>query len=178
MKTSAYTVADILARVYEGARPGEEDAIRLFCEADLLVLGAAADAMRARLHPDGVATYIVDRNINYSNICASGCAFCARRCLYRHEVGSLVIDEVLERDFVSAMRETRDDQAMWRGLARLASDAAAQVVAVEDAAVAREAALCYATQMGARLGFSSANQRKLVKNVRRIMTSPARKGGG
>jgi hypothetical protein len=108
----------------------------------------------------------------------SGCAFCARRCLYRHEVGSLVIDEVLERDFVSAMRETRDDQAMWRGLARLASDAAAQVVAVEDAAVAREAALCYATQMGARLGFSSANQRKLVKNVRRIMTSPARKGGG
>src|SRR5213594_109879 len=42
--------------------------------ADLVGL---ADRMRARLHPDGVVTYVVDRNINYSNVCTSVCNFCA-----------------------------------------------------------------------------------------------------
>ena len=40
-------------------------------------LGRAADAVRRRLHPDGVVTYIVDRNINYTNVCSCGCSFCA-----------------------------------------------------------------------------------------------------
>jgi cyclic dehypoxanthinyl futalosine synthase len=43
----------------------------------LLELGAEADAARARLHPDGVITYIVDRNINYTNVCNVYCKFCA-----------------------------------------------------------------------------------------------------
>jgi len=101
----------------------------------------------------------------------AGCVFCARRCLYRHEVALLAADRVLERDFVTTIRETRDDQAMWRKLARLCQSAAGQLVAVDDEAVVQEVALCYATQMGARLDFSSAHQRKLVKNVRQILTS-------
>ncbi|MBM3498957.1 MAG: dehypoxanthine futalosine cyclase [Armatimonadetes bacterium] len=48
------------------------------CEApDLLALGRAADAARAALHPQGVVTYVVDRNVNYTNVCVSGCRFCA-----------------------------------------------------------------------------------------------------
>jgi dehypoxanthine futalosine cyclase len=43
----------------------------------LLELGARADALRARLHPDGIVSYIVDRNINYSNLCVTDCRFCA-----------------------------------------------------------------------------------------------------
>jgi dehypoxanthine futalosine cyclase len=43
----------------------------------LLELGARADALRARLHPEGIVTYIVDRNINYSNLCVTDCRFCA-----------------------------------------------------------------------------------------------------
>ncbi len=43
----------------------------------LLELGAEADAARARLHPEGVVTYIVDRNINYTNVCNVYCKFCA-----------------------------------------------------------------------------------------------------
>ena len=44
---------------------------------DLLTLGRAADAVRRRLHPEGRVTYVIDRNINYTNICVSGCRFCA-----------------------------------------------------------------------------------------------------
>ena len=44
---------------------------------DLLGLGLEADAVRKRLHPEGVVTYIVDRNINYTNICTEYCSFCA-----------------------------------------------------------------------------------------------------
>ena len=40
-------------------------------------LRTLADELRARLHPDGVVTYVVDRNVNYSNICTSVCIFCA-----------------------------------------------------------------------------------------------------
>ena len=44
---------------------------------DAGLLASLADAFRARLHPDGVVTYVVDRNINYSNVCTSICNFCA-----------------------------------------------------------------------------------------------------
>lgn len=44
---------------------------------DLLALGKAADRTRQNIHPGDVVTFIIDRNINYSNICASECAFCA-----------------------------------------------------------------------------------------------------
>jgi cyclic dehypoxanthinyl futalosine synthase len=43
----------------------------------LLELGARADALRAEKHPDGVVSYIVDRNVNYSNVCVTDCRFCA-----------------------------------------------------------------------------------------------------
>jgi cyclic dehypoxanthinyl futalosine synthase len=44
---------------------------------DLIGLGVEADALRQRLHPGNVVTYIVDRNINYTNICTEYCSFCA-----------------------------------------------------------------------------------------------------
>ena len=42
----------------------------------MLELGAAADARRRALHPDGVVTYIIDRNVNYTNVCVTRCKFC------------------------------------------------------------------------------------------------------
>jgi len=53
------------------------EGVRLLEGAPLFELGRAADAVRRRLHPDGVVTYIVDRNINYTNVCSCGCSFCA-----------------------------------------------------------------------------------------------------
>jgi cyclic dehypoxanthinyl futalosine synthase len=58
-----------------------DDGLTLFKSDDLLSLGGAADAIRQRKHPEGYITYIVDRNINYTNWCYVDCDFCA---FYRH----------------------------------------------------------------------------------------------
>lgn len=53
------------------------DLLDLYANAPLLELGAEADRIRQRLHPGDVVTYIVDRNINYTNVCVADCGFCA-----------------------------------------------------------------------------------------------------
>jgi len=53
------------------------EAVELFRSPDLIGIGMAADAVRRRLHPEGVVTYIIDRNINYTNFCTEYCSFCA-----------------------------------------------------------------------------------------------------
>ncbi len=52
-------------------------ALDLFASHDLIGAGMEADALRRRFHPDGVVTYIIDRNINYTNFCTEYCSFCA-----------------------------------------------------------------------------------------------------
>jgi cyclic dehypoxanthinyl futalosine synthase len=54
-----------------------KEALELLRSDDLIGIGMEADAVRRRLHPEGVVTYIVDRNINYTNICTEYCSFCA-----------------------------------------------------------------------------------------------------
>ena len=53
------------------------DLIDFYTNAPLLELGLEADRVRDRLHPHGVVSYIVDRNINYTNVCVADCGFCA-----------------------------------------------------------------------------------------------------
>ncbi len=53
------------------------DYLELYERASLLELGDLADTVRWRLHPDPVVTYIIDRNINYTNVCVADCGFCA-----------------------------------------------------------------------------------------------------
>ncbi len=65
------------ARILDQGRLDRQNALRLYKEADLLSLGQLAHALRLRLHPKPIVTYSVDRNINYTNVCVSGCAFCA-----------------------------------------------------------------------------------------------------
>jgi cyclic dehypoxanthinyl futalosine synthase len=55
----------------------KEQALELFQSDDLIGIGMEADAVRRRLHPEGVVTYIIDRNINYTNYCTEYCTFCA-----------------------------------------------------------------------------------------------------
>ncbi len=55
----------------------KKEGLDLFKNADLLGLGMMADKIRRRLHPGGTVTFIVDRNINYTNICINRCTFCA-----------------------------------------------------------------------------------------------------
>jgi cyclic dehypoxanthinyl futalosine synthase len=70
-------IQDILSRAAEGRRISAAEGLRLLESHDLAALGRAADAVTRRLHPEPFRTYNVDRNINYTNICTSGCRFCA-----------------------------------------------------------------------------------------------------
>ena len=71
------SINTILDSAAEGERITSDEAVRLFEEADLLDLASAADRIRMRLHPDDVISYIIDRNINYTNVCKEFCTFCA-----------------------------------------------------------------------------------------------------
>ena len=64
-------------RAISGQRLRFEEGVALSHSEDLLSLGMAADAVRRRKHPDPIVTYTIDRNINYTNVCVSGCRFCA-----------------------------------------------------------------------------------------------------
>jgi cyclic dehypoxanthinyl futalosine synthase len=55
----------------------KEQALEMFQSDDLIGIGMEADAVRRKLHPEGVVTYIIDRNINYTNFCTEYCTFCA-----------------------------------------------------------------------------------------------------
>jgi cyclic dehypoxanthinyl futalosine synthase len=55
----------------------KQQALDLYRSDDLIGIGMEADAVRRKFHPEGVATYIIDRNINYTNFCTEYCTFCA-----------------------------------------------------------------------------------------------------
>jgi len=72
----------VIRDVAEGSRIGADGAALLVRHADLLTMGELANAVRKRLHPERLVTFIVDRNINYTNVCVNKCKFCA---FYRTE---------------------------------------------------------------------------------------------
>ena len=67
----------IITKVMQGGRVSAAEALELYREAPTHVLGRLADTIRLRKHPEGVVTYIIDRNVNYTNICVARCNFCA-----------------------------------------------------------------------------------------------------
>lgn len=70
------SVRRILDKVHAGDRIDYNEALLLYREADLVELGMAADARRQQLVPGNLVTYLVDRNINYTNVCVTDCQFC------------------------------------------------------------------------------------------------------
>jgi cyclic dehypoxanthinyl futalosine synthase len=58
-------------------RISRKEALKMLKKADLLDLGLRADNIRKQLHPEGVVSFVVDRNINYTNVCLNKCTFCA-----------------------------------------------------------------------------------------------------
>ncbi|MDD3654583.1 MAG: dehypoxanthine futalosine cyclase [Desulfotomaculaceae bacterium] len=72
----------ILNKAVQGGRLTYEEGVVLMASPDLLSLGRAADLVRRRVNPGDLVTFIVDRNINYTNVCSCCCRFCA---FYRRE---------------------------------------------------------------------------------------------
>jgi len=69
-------IEDIADKVYAGERITDADALRLFDHKNVIDLAELADLVRRRKHPDNTVTYIIGRNINYTNVCYVRCRFC------------------------------------------------------------------------------------------------------
>ncbi|MDT0377712.1 cyclic dehypoxanthinyl futalosine synthase [Streptomyces sp. DSM 42041] len=96
--TSRLTAA--LDRAAEGGRITPEEALELYRDAPLHALGQAADAVRRRRYAgrENLATYIIERNINYTNVCVTACKFCAFYAPPKSEAGwERDLEEILRR---------------------------------------------------------------------------------
>jgi cyclic dehypoxanthinyl futalosine synthase len=82
-----------------------QQALEMFRSDDLIGIGMEADSVRRKLHAEGVVTYIIDRNINYTNFCTEYCTFCA---FYRPLKGKLAAEGyILDFDTIyEKIRET------------------------------------------------------------------------
>ena len=100
----AECLAPICDKVLAGERITPAEGLTLHDQADLLTLGMLADAVRQRLHPEPIVTYIVDRNVNPTNVCITDCGFCA---FYRRpgdpEAYVLTREEIIDK-----VQETAD----------------------------------------------------------------------
>jgi cyclic dehypoxanthinyl futalosine synthase len=113
--TLSSTVAAILQGVVdEGRRLSFDEGVTLLRSADLLSLGRAADAVCKRLHPEPFRTYNIDRNINYTNVCAAVCDFCA---FYRKvdDIEAYVLDRPVLLEKIRETVALGGDQILMQG---------------------------------------------------------------
>ena len=95
---AALGLSSIRDKVLEGERLSAADGLALFACPDITAVGALAHHVRCRMHGD-VASYVVNRQINYTNVCVNGCVFCAFRRDSEDEPGAFVLskEDVLQR---------------------------------------------------------------------------------
>src|SRR5258705_6187897 len=74
---STVSIEQNSAKVRAGERVSAGEALELYRRAPTALLGRLADCVRGRKHPGGLVTYIIDRNVNYTNVCVAKCNFCA-----------------------------------------------------------------------------------------------------
>ncbi len=92
------SLTELLDRAAAGGRLSFEEGVRLYREASLHDLGAAAHARRLAMHPGDTVTYVIDTTINYTNVCNVHCTFCAFFRPEQHKEGyTMSHDRVLER---------------------------------------------------------------------------------
>lgn len=85
----------IINKRLSGERLSIEDGVRLLKDADLLSLGQGADLVRNQMHPERVVSFVIDRNINYTNVCSCQCKFCAYYCKPEDPAGFILSRETL-----------------------------------------------------------------------------------
>ena len=104
MPVNEKTCRGISDKVLSGGRLTDEEFLFLANDADIYQLGFLANAVRKKRHPEKIVTYVVDRNINYTDICISACKFCAFFKTPEEKTGYLLShDEIGEK-----IRETQD----------------------------------------------------------------------
>ncbi|HBI14204.1 MAG TPA: dehypoxanthine futalosine cyclase [Desulfobulbaceae bacterium] len=88
---------EISAKVLAGERISGDEFLRLAATGDFHRLGFLADTIRRRLHPEPLVTYVIDRNINYTDICISACKFCAFFKAPEDKAGMVLSREALKQ---------------------------------------------------------------------------------
>ncbi len=99
-----YAIATIISKIHSRARLALDEAMGLYQKADFHHLGGLAQEVRFEKHPEPLVSYVVDRNINYSNVCVCGCRFCA---FYRppgHPEAYVLTREELTRKIEETLR--------------------------------------------------------------------------
>jgi len=92
------SLADLLDKAATGGRLTFDEGVRLYKDADLHELGAAANYRRQQLYPGNVVTYVIDTTVNYTNVCNVHCTFCAFFRPEKHKEGyTMSHDQVLAR---------------------------------------------------------------------------------
>ena len=84
-------------KVLNGERIDRDEALLLHRHEGLTALGVLADLVRKRKHDDGIVTYMIDRNINYTNVCNAFCTFCAFYRAPNHDEGYTLPIETIEQ---------------------------------------------------------------------------------
>jgi cyclic dehypoxanthinyl futalosine synthase len=110
----ASSVEVLLDKSTDGGRLTADEALYLYESGDLLALGQAAQEVARRRHPNGVITYIVDRNVNYSNVCTAGCSFCAFYRVKGHEEAYVLTRQELY-DKIEELVELGGCQVLMQG---------------------------------------------------------------
>ena len=130
------SISGIVERVAQRRASDAGDALTLYRDAPTPLLGRLADDVRRRKHPDGVVTYIIDRNVNYTNVCVARCKFCA---FYRPGRIGGGLHARLRRDL---QEDRRDDPARRRAAAAAGRPQSGRAAGVVRGSVPRrEAAL-------------------------------------
>jgi len=94
----SHSLDTLQARLDAGGRLDTDEALYLYRSAPTWWLGRMADQVRQRKHPDGVVTYIIDRNVNYTNVCVARCNFCAFYRTVGHSEGYVLsFDEIFRK---------------------------------------------------------------------------------
>jgi len=114
MKKMTKSIHHILEKSVAGARLSPDEGLALLESHDLAAIGKAADAVSRRLNPGKIRTYNIDRNINYTNVCAAVCDFCAfYRTPKSHEGYVLPRDVLLAK--IQETVELGGDQILMQG---------------------------------------------------------------
>ena len=104
----------IREKVLNSERPTEQELLALFRDGNLYDLGFLADIVRRKKHPESVVTYVIDRNINYTDICISACKFCAFYKGPEDAEGSVISFEELKKK-IDETQELGGTQILLQG---------------------------------------------------------------
>lgn len=107
-------IAPLLERAAAGERLTPAAGVALLHSHDLLALGRAANAVARRLHPEPFRTFNIDRNVNYSNVCAAVCDFCAFYRPLGHDESYVLPREVVLQKLAETV-ELGGDQILLQG---------------------------------------------------------------